>query len=100
MTENKQLVESLADALRAAGFTGLEKRFSSGSVTVSAHKGSEMAVVHIEDTSVPLRPHEQINTDRPDPTEIVVRPQVPGASGMSSSSGGAPAPIFRKSASR
>ena len=83
--DEKHLMDSLAEALRAGGFTGIEKRVSSRSATVSARKGHRTAIVYIEDREAVPGPRAVINTDIPDASEIAVHPQVPSLEGISGS---------------
>jgi hypothetical protein len=87
MMEDKQLMEGLTEALRTGGFTGIEKRTSSRSITLSAHKGHHTAIVHIEDREATPGPRSPMNTEVPDPGEIVIRPEVPSLAGRSGSGG-------------
>jgi hypothetical protein len=43
--ENKQLVDAIADALKGGGYTGIQRRQSSRSLTISAHNGQRTAIV-------------------------------------------------------
>lgn len=89
--EEKQLIEGLTEALRGGGYTKIERRSSSRSVTLSAHKGRYTAVVHIEDREAVTGPRSVINAEVPDQNAIAVLPRVPSLEGMSGSGGGEPA---------
>jgi hypothetical protein len=84
---DKQLVDSLTGALKAEGFIGIEKRRSSSSLTISAHKGQRRAVVHIADPGPPPGPRLIVNPDVPDASVIATLARAPrvaaaGASGQ------------------
>jgi hypothetical protein len=48
-----ETVEKITGALQSAGFTGIETRKSSSTVTVSAQKEGITAVLHLTDTKAP-----------------------------------------------
>jgi hypothetical protein len=71
------VIERLEALLRDEGFTNLTTLRASHDVTISAAKGDTRLVTHVSDrVSVPshAQPHDEV----PDPSEIAVRPQVPG----------------------
>ena len=71
------IIESLESLLREEGFTNLSTLRASHEATLTAVKGDTRLVTHISDrASVPS--HAQPHADVPDPSEIAVRPRVPG----------------------
>lgn len=95
--ENKEFIDSLTDALKAAGYASIQKRTSSRSLTLSAHKDQRTAVFHIADPEPAPGPRFAVNPDVPDPSEIHTRAHAPSVARVSGSGGGAPPAQARKS---
>ncbi|GGU46083.1 hypothetical protein GCM10010244_84860 [Streptomyces coeruleorubidus] len=76
------LVKRLTEVLRAAGFDGIETRWSSRSVTVSAHMERRTAVLHIAEPDTASR--MGVNAPLSDAIRAV-RPMVPGVDSRSGS---------------
>ncbi len=61
----EQLITTIAEALKAEGFTGINRQKSSRSATVSATKDERRAVVHIADPEPAPGPRSAVNPAAP-----------------------------------
>jgi hypothetical protein len=86
--DDAPLVDQITEALRAAGYTEIERRWSSRSVTVSGNREQRTVVLHITDPEPAAGPRSGHNIQTPRLAAIATRAWVPGVAAGSGSAAG------------